>query len=142
MSKQNQSFFYNSGLEYLHRKIGLPNSLAPVYKPVIAHRDFKSKNILLSGDMRACIADFGLALVFEPTAESDGVNEQHQKQLVGRAGTPRYMAPELLDGAMEFGRIDAYRATDVYACALVLWELMSRCSDIPVRGSTLLRTQF
>ena len=35
-------------------------------KPSIAHRDFKSKNVLIKSDMTACIADFGLALVFEP----------------------------------------------------------------------------
>lgn len=33
-------------------------------KPAIAHRDFKSKNVLLKNDMTACIADFGLALIF------------------------------------------------------------------------------
>ena len=35
-------------------------------KPAIAHRDFKSKNVLIKSDMTACIADFGLALIFEP----------------------------------------------------------------------------
>lgn len=34
-------------------------------KPAVAHRDFKSKNVLLKSNMTACIADFGLALVFE-----------------------------------------------------------------------------
>lgn len=34
-------------------------------KPSIAHRDFKSKNVLLKNDMTACIADFGLAIIFE-----------------------------------------------------------------------------
>ena len=35
-------------------------------KPAIAHRDFKSKNVLIKSDLTACLADFGLALIFEP----------------------------------------------------------------------------
>ena len=45
------------------------------YKPAIAHRDFKSKNVLVKNDLTACIADFGLAIKFVPgesTGESHG----------------------------------------------------------------------
>lgn len=38
------------------------------------------------------------------------------------------MAPEVLEGAINFTR-DAFLRIDVYACALVLWELVSRCTD-------------
>ena len=50
------------GLCFLHEE--LPPSAAETAKPSIAHRDFKSKNVLLKSDMTACIADFGLAIVF------------------------------------------------------------------------------
>ena len=48
-------------------------------------------------------------------------------------GTRRYMAPEVLEGAINFNR-DAFLGIDIYACALVLWELLSRCrgQDGPV----------
>ena len=36
------------------------------------------------------------------------------------------MAPEVLEGAINFSR-DAFLRIDMYACALVLWELASRC---------------
>lgn len=45
----------------------------------------------------------------------------------GQVGTRRYMAPEVLEGAINFTR-DAFLRIDVYACALVLWELVSRCT--------------
>lgn len=38
------------------------------------------------------------------------------------------MAPEVLEGAINFTR-DAFLRIDVYACGLVLWELVSRCTE-------------
>lgn len=52
------------GLMHLHEEI--PPNKVDGFKPAIAHRDFKSKNVLLKADLTACIADFGLALMFEP----------------------------------------------------------------------------
>ena len=48
-----------SGLAHLHSEIS-QGSL--VKKPAIAHRDLKSKNILVKSDMTSCISDFGLAI--------------------------------------------------------------------------------
>ncbi|XP_073503324.1 activin receptor type-2A isoform X1 [Phyllobates terribilis] len=110
------------GLAYLHEDIpGLKDG----HKPAIAHRDIKSKNILLKNNLTACIADFGLALKFE-AGKSAG--DTH-----GQVGTRRYMAPEVLEGAINFQR-DAFLRIDMYAFGLVLWELASRCtaSDGPV----------
>ncbi|RZC35146.1 activin receptor type-2A, partial [Asbolus verrucosus] len=106
------------GLMHLHE--ALPGkSLSDPVKPAVAHRDFKSKNVLLKSDMTACIADFGLALVFE-FGKSCG--DTH-----GQVGTRRYMAPEVLEGAIDFNP-DAFLRIDMYACGLVLWELVSRCT--------------
>lgn len=44
-----------------------------------------------------------------------------------QVGTRRYMAPEVLEGAINFHR-DAFLRIDVYALGLVLWELLSRCT--------------
>uniref|UniRef100_A0A671UC21 Serine/threonine-protein kinase receptor n=1 Tax=Sparus aurata TaxID=8175 RepID=A0A671UC21_SPAAU len=51
----------------------------------------------------------------------------------GQVGTRRYMAPEVLEGAINFQR-DAFLRIDMYALGLVLWELASRCkaADGPV----------
>lgn len=105
------------GLMHLHEEI--QGSKTEGLKPSIAHRDFKSKNVLLKDDLTACIADFGLALIFSP---GKPCGDTH-----GQVGTRRYMAPEILEGAINFTR-DAFLRIDVYACGLVLWELVSRCT--------------
>lgn len=112
-----------SGLTHLHEE--LPSSRGEELKPTVAHRDFKSKNVLLKPDLTACIADFGLALVFYPCEPTN--------EALGQVGTRRYMAPEVLEGAISFSR-DALLRIDMYACGLVMWELVSRCSaqDGPV----------
>lgn len=111
------------GLAFLHDEI--PATMGKEEKYAIAHRDFKSKNVLIKSDLTSCIADFGLALKFEP---GKNAGETH-----GLVGTRRYMAPEVLEGAISFNR-DAFLRIDMYACGLVLWELMSRClaADGPV----------
>ncbi|XP_060075572.1 activin receptor type-2B-like [Ylistrum balloti] len=117
-----------NGLAYLHDEI--PPARGMEGKPSIAHRDFKSKNVLLKDDLTTCIADLGLAIKFEP-GKSPG--ETH-----GLVGTRRYMAPEVLEGAISFNR-DAFLRIDMYACGLVMWELLSRCSgsDGPVEDYQL-----
>nr|XP_054592173.1 activin receptor type-2B isoform X1 [Nothobranchius furzeri] len=111
------------GLAYLHEDV--PRLKGHGHKPAIAHRDFKSKNIILRSDLTAVIADFGLAIGFE-AGEPPG--ETH-----GQVGTRRYMAPEVLEGAINFQR-DAFLRIDMYALGLVLWEVLTRChaADGPV----------
>ena len=47
-----------SGLSFLH----MPVSDTSRGKPKIAHRDIKTKNILVKDDLTCCIGDFGLAV--------------------------------------------------------------------------------
>jgi len=111
------AFSVSSGLAHLHEE--LPRSRGhDDMKLAVAHRDFKSKNVLLKEDLTACIGDFGLAFIFEP---GKPVGDTH-----GQVGTRRYMAPEVLEGAITFSR-DSFLRIDMYACGLVLWELASRC---------------
>ncbi|KAG8138739.1 putative Serine-threonine-protein [Naja naja] len=111
------------GLSYLHEDI--PWCKGEGHKPAIAHRDFKSKNVLLKNDLTAVLADFGLAVRFEPGKPPGDTH--------GQVGTRRYMAPEVLEGAINFQR-DSFLRIDMYAMGLVLWELASRCTatDGPV----------
>uniref|UniRef100_A0A8C5WAS2 Serine/threonine-protein kinase receptor n=1 Tax=Leptobrachium leishanense TaxID=445787 RepID=A0A8C5WAS2_9ANUR len=111
------------GLAYLHEDV--PHCKGDGHKPAIAHRDFKSKNVLLRNDLTAILADFGLAVRFEPGKPPGDTH--------GQVGTRRYMAPEVLEGAINFQR-DSFLRIDMYAMGLVLWEIVSRCTaaDGPV----------
>ena len=51
-----------NGLAYLHSEIAKPS---PSSKPTIAHRDLKSKNIIVKSNGTCCICDFGLALALK-----------------------------------------------------------------------------
>ena len=46
-----------------------------------------------------------------------------------QVGTARYMAPEVLEGAISF-EPEAYFRIDIYAFALILWELTTRTKTV------------
>ncbi|GFY12111.1 activin receptor type-2B [Trichonephila clavipes] len=82
----------SKGLMHLHEE--LPATKGEKYKPAVAHRDFKSKNVLIKNDMSACIADFGLALIFyqgKPTGETHG--QEKKKFCEQQTGLLDFMKP-------------------------------------------------
>lgn len=93
-------------------------------KVPIAHRDIKSSNILVKKDMTCCLCDFGLALRLDNTLSVDELANS------GQVGTARYMAPEVLESRINLENIESFKQADVYSMALVLWEIISRCSAI------------
>lgn len=58
-------------------------------KPGIAHRDLKSKNILVRANLSCAIGDLGLAVRHNPKTDTIDIPSTH------RVGTKRYMAPEV-----------------------------------------------
>ena len=45
-----------------------------------------------------------------------------------QVGTFRYMAPEVLDALINLRDLESFKQTDIYALALVMWEVTSRCN--------------
>ena len=94
-----------------------------LYKSGVEHRDLKTKNVLLDSQRRRCkVTDFGLS-------KSEDLNTMATQATMGGGGakgTPAYMAPELLSENIftEKG--------DVYAYAIVIWEVLT--GEVPWTG--------
>lgn len=104
------------GISHLHVEI-----FGTRGKPAIAHRDIKSKNILVRKNGTCCIADLGLAVRY--------VSETNEVDIASntRCGTKRYMAPEVLEETLNKSHFDSYKQADMYSFGLVLWEISRRC---------------
>ncbi|KAI8644127.1 kinase-like domain-containing protein [Parasitella parasitica] len=82
------------GVSYLHTR-----------RPSIIHRDLKSMNILISGDDRAKVNDFGLARI-RPKAN-----------IMMHTHSPEYWST------------DPCYSEKVYACGLIFWEILTWGED-------------
>lgn len=106
-----------SGLAHLHMEI-----LGTQGKPGIAHRDLKSKNILVKKNCTCAIADLGLAVRHDSATDTIDIAPNQ------RVGTKRYMAPEVLDETINMRHFDSFKCADIYALGLVYWEIARRCN--------------
>lgn len=102
------------------------------FKPVLAHRDINTRNILVKNDLTCVIADLGFAVAtIGPKLIKKGHAEMAEQTSLTDVGTLRFMAPELLDGAVNLRDCEAsLKQIDIYALGLVLWEVSSRCVDL------------
>lgn len=98
-----------AGLDYAHRN-------------GFVHRDVKPENILFA-DGHALLADFGIAHVC-----TDKNNDPLTKGGIA-LGTPEYMSPEQASGSDDIGT-----ATDIYALACVIYEMLG--GSPPFRGNS------
>lgn len=82
--------------------------LAAAHHNGVLHRDLKPSNVMLDGKGHARITDFGLAII------ATEAGREHTT-----AGTPGYVAPELLAGSAPSIQ------SDLYALGLVLYEVFT-----------------
>ncbi|KUF89616.1 UPF0489 protein C5orf22 [Phytophthora nicotianae] len=77
------------------------------FTPPLVHRDLKSRNVLLTGDMKAKVTDFG-------ASRYKSVDET----MTAAVGTGRWLAPEVISGSSKYDQ-----SVDVFSFGVVLSEM-------------------
>jgi serine/threonine-protein kinase len=104
--------------EALELAIGVARALAFAHERGLVHRDVKPQNVLLNGDGRPKVTDFGIAR---------SLDIEHGMTQTGTVlGTSNYIAPEQASGE----RVD--EQSDVYSLGVVLFELLT--GEVPFSG--------
>src|SRR3989337_751142 len=87
----------------------------------IVHRDIKPANVMLDGNARVKLADFGVARV------ADDRSAAEKTQAGTMVGTPAYMSPEQITG----GNVD--RRSDIFSAGIILYQFLT--GEKPFTGS-------
>jgi eukaryotic-like serine/threonine-protein kinase len=106
-----------SAAEVTRLGVDLCAAVAAVHAAGLVHRDIKAQNVMLDEGGRLVLMDFGAGL---EAGDSAGK---------AVAGTPLYLAPEVLSGGA------ATRQSDVYSIGVVLFRLLT--GSYPVFGGDL-----
>ncbi|HEY7114395.1 MAG TPA: protein kinase [Thermoanaerobaculia bacterium] len=113
--------------------IPLAQALSAAHERGIVHRDLKPGNVMVGGDGRVKVLDFGLARVDAPDSDVDLTSTPTESRVAlttaGQIfGTVAYMSPEQARGE----KVDA--RSDVFSLGIVLYQMLAR--QRPFQGAT------
>ena len=101
--------------QVLELALQIGRALAFAHERGLIHRDVKPQNVLLNGDGRAKVTDFGIARMVDVDGTTGSI-----------VGTSHYISPEQAKGEK------ADERSDVYGLGAVLYELLS--GEVPFPG--------
>jgi Tol biopolymer transport system component/tRNA A-37 threonylcarbamoyl transferase component Bud32 len=115
--------------------IPLADAVSRAHRAGITHRDLKPDNVMIDGDGRLRVLDFGLAKLHDPsgTAPDTQAATVTSDTAEGRViGTVAYMSPEQAEGKAVDSR------SDVFSLGTILYEMAT--GERPFRGDTKMST--
>ncbi|CAL8339058.1 unnamed protein product [Lota lota] len=127
MASMKLSQSLSQGLEYLHSDLHSHG----MHKPVVAHRDLSSRNVLVRADGTCALSDFGCSTVLRYCSGRPGWQLNNASLWEpGQVGSLRYMSPEILEGSVNLRNGRCLLQADIYSLGLLLWEIWMRCSAL------------
>ena len=116
----------------LNLLVRIARAIAELHAVGLIHGDLKPENILLGDEKLTSVkvADFGMSKMRANHTKSDlGKSTVQLTDTI--QGTPKYCSPEMLksseaSGGGGSGVASASRSTDMYAFAVIAWEVLSR----------------
>jgi len=106
--------------EALRYGIQAADALAKAHGAGILHRDLKPSNIMITGEGRLKVLDFGLAKLLDPevpTPEGATLTARPQTEEGAVLGTAAYMSPEQAEGR----KLDS--RSDIFSLGTILYEM-------------------
>jgi serine/threonine-protein kinase len=98
----------------------MANALGAAHARGIVHRDLKPENVILAKDGTVKVVDFGLARFAASTTKTTTLTDIAETIETSRAGTPAYIAPEVMMGKTADAR------SDQFAWGVTAYELLTR----------------
>lgn len=106
-------------------------AVAFAHRQLVVHCDLKPSNLLVTGEGRPVLLDFGIAQLVDRVGGDSGAPTDGADAPAAAAYTPRYASPEQREGR----RVTV--ASDIYSLGTVLRELLTLAADVAAIGPEL-----